>query len=411
MKRFLLGLLMALAAFPLGRAAAPAETGRPPVVVISLDAFRWDYIATHPAETPRLRQLIKEGVTARGLIPVFPSQTFTNHYSMVTGLYPAHHGIIGNGFFDAARGEVFNYRLPTAVRDGSWFGGEPIWVTAGQQGKTSGVSFWVGSEAEIRGRRPTHWRPFSTTVTFEERLEELAGWLRLPAAERPAIILFYLDDTNTAGHYFGPGSAEVAAAIQLLDRRVGRLLDRATAEGVALNLIVVSDHGMAPTDGQAQTTILDEIIDLRTVQIDFDGPLAGLRPHDGDAAALIRKLAVLPPQYHVYRDTELPARWHVTPGPRVPAVWIVPDAGWRIQQRSRFLSTRDSRLKGDHGYDSADPTMHGLFIAHGPAFRAGLTIDAIESIHVYNLLCAAAGLTPAPNDGDDRLVRAVLAPR
>lgn len=403
-------LLTILLAVLSGVAASGAATA--PVILISLDAFRWDYVASHPEETPHLRQLMREGVTAKALIPPFPSQTFASHYTIATGLYPGHHGIVGNGFFDAARGEFFNYRLPATVRDGRWFGGEPIWVTAVKQGRTSACSFWVGSEAEIGGVRPTYWRIFDAKLPFEQRLEEVMGWLALPEEKRPAVILFYLEDTNPAGHYFGPKSAEVTAAIKLLDERVGALVARTQATGLPLNYVIVSDHGMAETDGTAQTKILDDLIDLSTVQVDFDGPLAGLRPKDGDAAALVKKFAGLPSQYHVYRAEDLPARWHMLPGPRVPDVWIVPDPGWRIQQRSRFLATRDGRLKGDHGYDNAKPDMHGIFIAHGPAFRAdGAVIEAIESVQIYNLLCAVTGLKPAPNDGDDRLVQAALTPR
>jgi predicted AlkP superfamily pyrophosphatase or phosphodiesterase len=401
--------LLLLLACAVVQAATPE---RAPVLLISIDAFRWDYVATHPDETPHLRELARTGVSAKALISVFPTQTFASHYSIATGLYPGHHGIVGNVFFDTAHGEFFNYRLPAAVREGRWFGGEPIWVTAVKQGRTSATAFWVGSEAEIAGGRPTYWRNFDGTLPFAKRLEEFSGWLEQPADRRPAVILFYLDATNNAGHSFGPRSAEVTAAIKLMDEQVGALLTRARELGVALNIVLVSDHGMAETDGTAQTIILDDVLDLKTVQVDFDGPIAGLRPKDGNVEALIKKLSALPPTHHVYRAKDLPARWHMPVGPRVPDVWIVPDPGWRIQQRSRFISTRDGRLKGDHGYDPAERDMQGFFIANGPAFRSdGAVIDAVENVHVYNLLCAVAGLTPAPNDGDDRLVKAVLAPR
>jgi len=399
-RRFIL-FIAALAVSP-GYSAAP-------VLLISLDAFRWDYIANHPAETPRLRELMHGGVSAQALIPVFPSQTFASHYSIATGLYPSHHGLVGNGFFDAERGEFFNYRVPLAVRDGRWFGGEPIWVTAAKQGFKSACYFWVGAEAEIKGVRPTYWKNYDYSIPFEARLNELMGWLHQPPEQRPAVIAFYFEETNVAGHYHGPGSPEVTEAIKLLDGRVGAILDRAKAENVPLNLIILSDHGMAETDGQAQTTILDDYLDLTTVQIDFDGPIAGLRPLDDDVVALLQKLTALSSHYQVYRAEDLPARLHVIPGPRIPPVWILPDEGWRIQQRSRFMSTRDYRLKGDHGYDNAFISMRGMFIANGPAFKNdGSVFAPVENIHVYNLLCAAVGLKPAPNDGDNRLVKAVL---
>lgn len=384
-------------------AAAPA-----PVLLISLDGFRWDYCERNPAETPHLRRLAREGVSARGLIPAFPSQTFTSHYSIVTGLYPAHHGIIGNVFFDPDLGEFFNYKTAAAQHDPRWWGGEPIWITAVKQGRKSACNFWVGSEIAFGKFRATIAKPFDLKATFEARCEELFTWLRLPEDQRPAIITFYLEETNSTAHYQGVAAEATRAAIKLLDERVGRIAAQAQGENIPLNLVIVSDHGMATTDGQTQTLMLDDHVDLKTVQVDFDGPLAGLRPLDGDVTALVRRLATLPSTHKVYRAGDLPARWHLTGSHRIPDVWIVPDPGWRIQRRSAFTRTRDYRLKGEHGYDNAAAEMHGIFIAHGPAFKSNATIEAVENIHVYNLLCATLALIPAPNDGDDRLVKAAV---
>ena len=154
--------------------------------------------------------------------------------------------------------------------------------------------------------------------------------------------------------------------------------------------------------------MLDDYVDFKHVQVDFDGPVAGLRPLNGDVDALVKHLAALPPHYKVYRAEDLPARWHLHDNPRIPPVWIVPDASWRIQRRSTYLAVKDAGLKGDHGFDPAIEAMHGIFIANGPSFKSGVAIDEVENIHIYNLLCAALGLKPAPNDGDDRLVQAVL---
>ena len=250
-----------------------AET--PPLVLISLDGFRWDYGTLHPAETPNLRRLMSEGVTARSLIPVFPSNTFPNHVSIVTGLYPAHHGIINNTFFDSALGSIFRYNQSASARDSRWWGGEPIWITAVKQGRASACSFWPGSEAEIGGLRPTYWKPYDYAgISFQQRLDELVAWLRLPAAQRPAVVTFYLEETNGAGHRHGPDSPQLIAAITLLDARVGALSDRLRAEGIAPNLVIVSDHGMTACDAQ-RVVLLDDYVDLATVQIDFEETCAG----------------------------------------------------------------------------------------------------------------------------------------
>lgn len=373
-----------------------------------MDGFRWDYCARHPDETPNLRRLISDGSTARGLIPPFPSHTFVSHYSIATGLYPAHHGIINNVFFDPKLSEYFRYKTPAASHDPRWWRGEPIWITAVKQGRRSACYFWPGSEVTLNGLRATVSKPYDYSVPFEQRANEVFAWLHLPERERPAIITFYFEETNRAGHAFGPDSAEVRAAIKLLDREIGAMLDRAEAEKIRLNVVIVSDHGFVPTDGRTKTAMLDDFVDFDAVQVDFDGPVAGLRPLHGDVNELIDRLKALPPQYKVYRASELPARWHMQGNDRIPPVWIVSEPGWRIQRRSTFNAVKDYLLKGDHGYDPAVQDMQGILIAHGPSFKSGIAVDAVESIHVYNLLCAAAGLSPAPNDGDDRLVRAML---
>ena len=387
-------------------AAEPA-----PLLLLSLDGFRWDYCALHPAETPHLRRLIREGVTARSLIPVFPTNTFPNHYSIVTGLYPSHHGIINNTFFDPTLGSIFRYNQSASARDPRWWGGEPIWITAVKQGRASACSFWPGSETAVGGLRATYWKPYDYDGTsFGKRLDELVAWLRLPAAQRPAVVTFYLEETNTAGHRHGPDSPQLIAAIKLLDARVGALSDRLRAEGIAPNLVIVSDHGMTSCDAD-RVLILDDYLDLATVQIDFEETCAGLRPLAGnDVATMMRALANIPPaQAKAYHSAELPARFHVAAAnPRVPPVWIVPAEGWHVVRRSLYNKALTNFLKGQHGYDPGFASMHGLFIAHGPAFKSGVVVDAVENIHIYNLLCAALALSPAPNDGDDRLVIAAL---
>jgi len=371
-----------------------------------MDGFRWDYCELHPAETPHLRTLIREGTTARALIPVYPTNTFPNHYSIVTGLYPAHHGMINNDHFDPALGEFFNYKNPAAVGAAKWWGGEPIWTSAVRQGRPSASYFWVGSEAENHGVRPTYWKKYDYSVPFKKRLEELVGWLTLPVEKRPAVVAFYFEETNAAGHKYGPDSPELAAAVHLLDAQIGALRTRLTEVGVTPNFVIVSDHGMTPVSAD-KVMLLDDFIDLTTVQVDFEGSTVGLRPHDGDAAALVRRLATLP-HARAYLAADLPASFRLTDNPRIPPVWIVPELGWHVERRLRFERIRLAFLKGDHGYDPSHPAMRGLFIASGPSFKAGVVVEPVENVHVYNLLCAALGLQPAPNDGDDRLVRAAL---
>lgn len=377
-----------------------------PLILISMDAWRWDYLARYPAETPNLQALAREGVTASGLIPMFPSNTFPNHYSIVTGLTPANHGIINNIFFDSEFGEYFRYNIGAASHQSKWWRGEPIWVTARKQGQIAAVSFWPGSETEIGGVRPNFWKPYDNKLAFEKRFEEIAAWLRLPPAERPKLIVFYMEEANGSGHKNGPVSPELAATVKMLDERIGKLTTLLRSENIAANLVFVSDHGMTPISTE-RVLLLDGYIKPEDVHLDFDGPVVGLRPKNGDAAALMRALAELP-HARAYRTEDLPPRWRVQANARTPAVWIVPEEGWEIYFRATFEGFRPPLNKGDHGYDPAFTSMHGLFLASGPAFKRGIEIPAVENIHIYNLLCAALGLQPAANDGDDRLVRAVM---
>lgn len=403
MRRLLACVLLAMAAF--------AQAAESPLIVISLDGFRRDYLERFPNEAATLRRLAREGVSARGLIPVFPSNTFPNHYSIVTGLYPARHGIINNEFLDPESGLVFRSNQAAAVRDARWWGGEPIWVTAIKQGRKAATAFWIGSEAEIHGVRPTYWRPYDYSIPFERRLDEVAGWLKRPANERPAVVVFYLEETNSAGHRFGPASPEVAAAIKLGDERIATLIARLKADGVTPNLMIVSDHGMAATSID-RVVILDDHIDPTSVLIDSDGSVVALRPLKTDAASILRAFEKVP-HVKAYRSGELPAHLRFRDNPRIAPVWLLPEEGWEVTTRAGFERTRkryaaQGFLQGDHGYDPASPTMHGVFIAHGPAFRPATELPAFENVHLYNLMCAVLQLKPAANDGDDRLVTSAL---
>ncbi|HWL16747.1 MAG TPA: ectonucleotide pyrophosphatase/phosphodiesterase [Opitutus sp.] len=411
-RRFLavLGLMWLAVLLPAAAIAAPSSAGAAsPLVLISLDGFRWDYCTLFPRETPNLRRLMREGVSARSLIPVFPSNTFPNHYSIVTGLYPSHHGIVDNDMFDASTGRFFHYNQPVA-RDDVWWRGEPIWVTAVKQGLRSACAFWPGSESEIAGARPTYWKRYDYSIPFERRLDDVTTWLSLPPDERPRIVTFYLEETNSYGHRFGPDAPEMAEAIRLLDERVGRIAARLASLGLDANLVIVSDHGMTGC-GPDRVILFDDYLDLESVQIDFDESVAGLRPLPGTSVdAVMAQLRKLPPTARAYRATELPRRFHIDPrDPRNPPIWILPQPGWNILRRATFERFRDRFSKGQHGYDPALRSMRGILIAHGPAFRRdGAVVDPVENVHIYNLLCAAAGLRPAPNDGDARLVRAML---
>ena len=371
-------------------------------LLISFDGFRWDYLDKSP--TPNLHRLIKDGVRAEALIPSFPTKTFPNHYTIVTGLYPEHHGIIANNMWDSHLQAKFSMDNRKAVQDARWWQGEPVWVTAEKTGMKTGVLFWPGSEAAIGGVRPTYWLPHDSKMSHEKRLEMFFSWLDKPLADRPQFFTLYFQDVDDAGHHHGPGSPEQVAAVGKVDGTVAKLVAGLKARGVydKINIVIVSDHGSVPTRPE-NNVFLEDYVDLATVRVADWSPVLMI---DGgnDNAGLIEKLRRMP-HVQVYRKEDLPERLHFKDNDRIPPVIAIAEHGWMITTREK-LKKREYPAWGEHGYDNADRDTWGIFIARGPAFKRGLRIPPFANIHIYNALCSSLALQPAPNDGSPE----VLAP-
>ena len=408
---FLLSAIMAVMVLSARAATHPAPTtATGPLILISIDGFRWDYLQKYNA--PMLKQLAAEGVHARRMTPSFPSLTFPNHYTIVTGLRPEHHGIVANTFFDPVLHARFSYKTPECATDPRWWSeGEPVWITAEKQGRRSACFFWPGSESENHGLRPSYYKPFDKSLSSAERVDGLLAWLDLPPKQQPRFCTLYFDIVDTKGHMFGPDSPETAAAIAAVDEAIGRLLAGLARRGLRENtdLVLVSDHGMEPVSPD-QIIFLDDYVDLNSIEVDFAGPNAGLRPKAGTAEALVAKFRGKHPQLNAWRRDEVPESLHYRASGRIAPVVLSATPGWSIMSRDFFRIKRLTMEHGAHGYDPASQNMGALFIAQGPSFQHGQVIDDVENIHVYNLLCAVLGIKAAPNDGDDRLVRVALAP-
>ena len=388
------------------------------VVLISFDGWRWDYQQKAPA--PNLQKLIARGVRAERLIPSFPSKTFPNHYSVVTGLYPAHHGIVANNIFDPESGLKFGLSDRQAVGDSRWWGGEPIWVTAQRQGKRAATLFWPGSEAPIGGMRPRFWSLYDGKMTNEARVDQVLTWLSLPAAERPSFITLYFSDTDDAGHDYGPDSEAVRKAVGRLDGLLGRLLDGLQSRGIGdrVNIVITSDHGMAATS-QDRIIVIDDYLDASTVDIVDVNPTIGIVPKTATADEVYARLEKAHPHLRVYRREQTPEHWRYRDNPRIPPIVGVADDGWVVLRQRPGQPRPVLKSGGAHGYDPRALSMHGLFVAAGPAFRRGVTVPPFENVHIYNALAAALQVTPAANDGDytvanelliDRLARPAATP-
>ncbi|HVT03223.1 MAG TPA: ectonucleotide pyrophosphatase/phosphodiesterase [Thermoanaerobaculia bacterium] len=386
-------LLVVFAACGIPAGKAPQPLAQPQtVLLVSLDGFRRDYLDRD--SPPALTALGNDGVVAAAMIPSFPTLTFPNHYSIVTGLYPEHHGIVANTMWDSVFDIGFTISGPEVQKE-RWWGGEPIWVTAERQGVKSASFFWVGSEAPIGGIRPSIYKKFDGKVTFEARVDSVLAWLSLPAAQRPRMITLYFNEPDHIGHEKGPDSPETHAAILMADSAIGRLVAGLRSQGMydAVNLIVVSDHGMANISPDRYVYLTD-VLDTLNVRTIDRGPIFMGWALNGDNVALVAALRRLP-HVQAWLKRDIPDRLHFRDNRRITPVVALAETGWMINVGK---PTKNRNL-GTHGFDNADPLMNALFIAHGPAFKSGARIPAFPNVDVYSLMARILGLTPAPNDG------------
>ncbi len=399
-----MGLFLVLVA-ALGLTAGCDEHAKPRVLLISLDGFRWDY--RDRFDTPVLDAMAAAGVSAGQMQPGFPSKTFPNHFTLVTGLVPDHHGIVSNTMRDPAiPGVTFSMSNRDAVRDPRWWAAEPIWTTLEKQGRKTAPLLWPGSEAPIGGVRPTHWMAYDDTLTDAERVALIAKVYAGPESEWPDFATLYWPSVDQASHGAGPLSPEVRAIAERVDGALGQLLSTLASLGTrdSLNVIVVSDHGMSEQSPD-RVIYLEDYIDLSTVEIVDSSPIPGLHPKSLTVDQVYAQLAGKHEHLQVYRPHEIPARLQYGTHPRVPPLFLLADDGWSVfprrQQGRRFSY-------GAHGYDNALESMQALFVAAGPAFRPGVRIDRLRSVDVYEVMCAILGVAPNKNDGDPDVARRLL---
>ena len=398
-----LAALIAVACIGSAQSAVPAEQS---TLLISLDGLRWDY--PDKVATPALDRIVANGARVRRLIPVFPTETFPNHYSIVTGLRPEQHGIVSNNMYDAEFDARFSLGDNPENQRSRWWGGEPVWVTAMKAGLRASAFFWPGSDVAILGHRPEPWNRFDADVPFEVRWRSAVDWLSRPQSERPHIVTLYFELLDNAGHFNGPDATETRNAIRRADSIVGSILDALETAGVLeeINVIVTGDHGMAPTYPDS-ILFLDDHIDLDGVDVVHWTPVLALNPEPDYADEVLRKLSGVA-GLRLYRRDETPTAWHYRSHSRIPALVGVADPGWTITSRP-FYERNNRRINpGAHGYDPSLLDMHTTLLAMGPGIRPGARLDSLSNLHIYEFLCALLGIDPAPNDGDLAAVRGLL---
>ncbi len=410
MAQVIRAILVAVACVLAACGPKPLPAERAIVILVSIDGFRWDYLDRYRA--PNLARLAAQGVRSEGLIPQFPTKTFPNHYTIVTGLRLANHGIISNNMRAPDIPGEFGLSNREVLADPRWWGGEPIWNTAEKQGRIAAAMFWPGSEAVIGGRQATFWKPFDDALPHAARVNQVLSWLKLPDGKRPSFLTLYYSELDNAGHDYGPESEQVGNAISNVDRSLGELVAGVNMLGLAdrVHYVVVSDHGMAAVSPD-RLIVLDDYIDIGAMDVVDWTPMLGLSPRNGDVEALYAALKDKHPHLAVYRKNEIPAVYGIAGHPRLPPVVGIADEGWNITSKREVQrwGQEDRRAPaGAHGYDARLRSMHGLFVAAGPRIKSGVVVKPFDNVHVYDLMCALMGLTPAMNDGDPAVTRDML---
>jgi predicted AlkP superfamily pyrophosphatase or phosphodiesterase len=377
-----------------------------PVILVSLDGFRADYIQR--GLTPNLARLARTGVTTTGMHPSFPSITFPNHYTLVTGDRPDRHGIVGNTMTDPAMpGVTFRMSAKNVTANARWWDeATPIWVTAERHGLRTATMFWPGSDVAIDDVRPTDWLPYDNDMTSDDRTEKLLSWFDVSPDQRPRFATLYLNAVDSAGHEGGPDSPDVRAALAEVDEAVGRLIAGLQARHITANVVIVADHGMAAV-GAGQSIALSDLMPKRDVTLVTGGAYAGIDPRAGADAVVARALLGRHAHMQCWRKADVPARFAYGRNPRVPAFVCLADVGWTIDADH---TVPHHPHKGTHGYDPMAPEMQALFIAHGPAFDGGRMIAPFDNVDVYPLLMHLLGLPPEPDDGTIAPFTPVLTP-
>ncbi|MBM4171432.1 MAG: alkaline phosphatase family protein [Ignavibacteria bacterium] len=368
----------------------------PYVILISFDGFRWDYL--NRSISPNLEKIRENGVSALSLRPAFPSKTFPNHQSIITGMYIENHGIISNNFFDKSSNHWFKMSDTSAVRNPQWYLGEAFWETAERNGITTASYFWPGSELSLSSRRPTYFMNYVHERPYIERIEGVIEWLKLPMEKRPRFITLYFDDTDTYGHDFGTTSKELNESIERLDNYTGILLKRLEEINLkdSVNIIIVSDHGMTDTP-QEKVINIENIISSKEIKFYDDGPFMRIDGPVNLIKEAYTKLKSHEKNFRTYLTEELPGYFHYKKNPMIGSIILIADIGWSL------VTNRKSQYnaKANHGYDNNHIDMHGIFIASGPNFKKNYKTGTVWNIDIYPLLCKIFDIIPNPEtDGD-----------
>jgi len=368
---------------------------QPYVILISIDGFRWDYVDR--GITPNFDYMREHGTSASSLQSCFPTKTFPNHTSIITGLYPEHHGIISNHFKDYFNGKFYSMGDSIESRNAYWYKGEAFWETAERQGITTASYFWPGSEVTLSYKHPTYFKKYDQKKTYKERVDGVIDWMQLPYEKRPHFITSYFEATDTYGHDYGPNSPEVNLAIAQLDSVLGYFFQKLKEINLfdSTNIVVVSDHGMAETSIE-RTVNIEELLEGYKYESGDNGPFMLIEPWEGKLENVYKKLKENENHFKVYKKEDVPEYFHYSDNPLISKIVIVAENGWGVETNKSFKNLEKYGTKGNHGFDNHWIDMHGIFYAMGPAFKKSYKVGMLNNIDIYPLLCKVFNVAPNP---------------
>ena len=385
MKKSLTLLLLVFLAFPVLCGTKPY------VILISYDGFRWDYL--NRGLSPNLENIRNNGVSAISLRSAFPTKTFPNHQSIITGMYIENHGIISNNFNDPWDKMPYGMKDTASIRDSRWYLGEAFWETAERNNIKTASYFWPGSEQHLSYSRPTYFEYYDHNQKYKQKIGGIIDWLKLPQEKRPHFLTLYFHETDTYGHTFGPISEETNNAIKYLDEAAGYLFNQLKDINLvdSVDVIFVSDHGMTEISKDKMVNIENLIKDYNC-SFNDDGPFMQVEPPVNKRLEVYNVLKKNENHYKVYLKEEMPDYYHYSKNPFISSIILVADLGWSL------VTTKNTswllKAKGNHGYDNNQMDMHGIFLAIGPDFKHNYRTGTLWNIDIYPLLCKIFNIYP-----------------
>lgn len=352
----------------------------PYTILISFDGFRWDYLNRNI--TPNIEKLKNRGVCALSLKPSYPSITFPNHISIISGVYPQEHNIIGNFFNDVKNNKEYKITDTFEVTNPYWYNCEAFWETAEKNGIKTASYFWPYSEVRIPFKRPSITKKYEHYFPYEKRVDSVLAWLNLPLQQRPKFITLYFDATDTYGHKYGTESSKVDSVIQVLDNLIGRLLNGLSYSNLidSTNIIIVSDHGMYNIKGHIN---LAEKLKKFKYQKVISGTIFSIETKK--QKEVFQALKESEKNYKVYLKKDIPEYLNIKKAKFLGNILVIPEPGYIITDNPN--NEYEVKLKASHGWDNNFIDMHGIFVAAGPSFKTNYKTGTINNIDIYPLLC------------------------